>query len=84
MSHFNSETGNRSRNSEKETKLLTLLSCFSCFSADPGESLSKDSNRHSLDLPPGVYHIFMRANTEAGAGAAGPVVKVYIGGDSTL
>ncbi|XP_074547494.1 interleukin-6 receptor subunit beta [Halichoeres trimaculatus] len=31
------------------------------------------------NLSPGVYDIFMQANTEAGAGAAGPVTNVHIG-----
>lgn len=35
------------------------------------------------NLLPGNYDIFMRANTDAGAGAAGPVINVHIGEDRT-
>ncbi|XP_029317034.1 interleukin-6 receptor subunit beta [Cottoperca gobio] len=38
--------------------------------------------RHSLrNLSPGNYDIFMRANTDAGAGAAGPKANVHIGSE---
>ncbi|XP_045919345.1 interleukin-31 receptor subunit alpha isoform X1 [Micropterus dolomieu] len=38
------------------------------------------AHRYSLEnLSPGNYDIFMQANTDAGAGAAGPVAKVHIG-----
>ncbi|XP_010771575.1 interleukin-6 receptor subunit beta, partial [Notothenia coriiceps] len=33
------------------------------------------------DLPPGNYDIFMQANTDAGAGAAGPKARVHIGSE---
>ncbi|KAF1374667.1 hypothetical protein PFLUV_G00231480 [Perca fluviatilis] len=38
--------------------------------------------RYSLeDLSPGNYDIFMQANTDAGAGAAGPIANVHIGSE---
>ncbi|KAL7380411.1 hypothetical protein ABVT39_017514 [Epinephelus coioides] len=43
----------------------------------PGHAL-----RHSLEhLPSGNYDIFMKANTDAGAGAAGPIANVHIGSE---
>lgn len=33
------------------------------------------------DLSPGNYDIFMQANTDAGAGAAGPIARVHIGSE---
>ncbi|XP_067336249.1 interleukin-31 receptor subunit alpha [Channa argus] len=39
-------------------------------------------HRYSLKkLSPGNYEIFMRANTDAGAGAAGPICNVHIGSE---
>ncbi|XP_023286551.1 interleukin-6 receptor subunit beta-like [Seriola lalandi dorsalis] len=39
-------------------------------------------HRYSLgNLAPGNYNIFMQANTDAGAGAAGPIYKVHIGSE---
>lgn len=35
------------------------------------------------NLLPGNYDIFMRVNTDAGAGAAGPIINVHIGEDRT-
>lgn len=43
----------------------------------PGQAL-----RYTLeDLSPGNYDIFMQANTDAGAGAAGPKARVHIGSE---
>ncbi|XP_044023287.1 interleukin-6 receptor subunit beta isoform X2 [Siniperca chuatsi] len=40
------------------------------------------AHRYSLEnLSPGNYDIFMQANTDAGAGAAGPIVNVNIGSE---
>ncbi|XP_074517438.1 interleukin-6 receptor subunit beta isoform X2 [Sebastes fasciatus] len=45
----------------------------------PGHAL-----HYSLDgLSPGNYDIFMQANTDAGAGAAGPIANVHIGAEET-
>lgn len=49
-----------------------------------GVFVSGAAHRYSLrNLLPGNYDIFMQANTDAGAGTAGPIANVHIGEGGT-
>ncbi len=63
---------------------ITFCPCCSFFLVHSGVSVPGCAHRYALEgLPPGNYDIFMQANTDAGAGAAGPITNVHIGEDGT-
>lgn len=76
------KNGTTEMKKRKFVLLCHILSTKFCFISDvfvPGHV-----HGYSLkNLLPGNYDIFMRANTDTGAGAAGPIINVHIGEDRT-